>query len=909
MRVLTVLSVLAIFFSIVLNTVLATEQTKEQNRALVALQTSNAVKRSLDGIQQALFDEHAEIYTRAGTAEMYRRDPYAFPIPRITGLVSAARAGCALRANCIPHLDELQIMIRALAAQSESIAQRTSVHPGRQQLNDPGFVGLDAYFYSVIEKVIEIRIETDADVDVTVSKTSLDAQRISDILFGSALAAGLILIALLFRAARSDHRLRLAWSVANSARAALFTSKQTLEYVLDHVSQGIAWKNTEHRYCGGNEIYARDAGLVSRESLVGKSDSDLLWGDDASAAQAEDLQVMAGLLHKRNHEREVFAVDGSKQWIAETKLPLRDQSGAVTGVLTAYENITARRQAELALRLQSRALDASMNAIIITEPRSGTHVVLYVNAAFERITGYGRSEVIGVECNGLFGLAGEEKKWWPVREALDKKIEANVTLNCIRKNGEKFWSNILVAPVRDTDGNVTHSVGVMCDVTEVIRYQGELRHQARFDVLTGLPNRAALDEYLTQGLVEARESNGEIYVLFLDLDRFKEVNDSLGHRMGDALLSQVSDRLRRVVGSTGFVARYGGDEFMIVVERAESERLESMLDALVLSMSEPLSVAGRELFVEVSVGISIYPQDGMDADTLIRNADAAMYFAKESGRNGYKYYRPELNQSVAERLVLSTRLRQSMLSGGLSIHYQPQLDMVSGTLCGVEALLRWRDAQLGDVSPAVFIPIAEENGLISKLGEWVLKGACMQMRAWLDAGVQCGQMSVNVSPTQLERSDLVETVRQSLALARIPGSMLELEVTEGALMRNPDDVARTLTELRGLGVKIAIDDFGTGYSSLSYLKRFSIDRIKIDRAFVHEIGRDAGYEALTLAIIGMANALGFDVVAEGVETNAQRCFLLNHGCIRGQGFLFSPAIPDVRFREMFAEVSGLHALA
>lgn len=274
-----------------------------------------------------------------------------------------------------------------------------------------------------------------------------------------------------------------------------------------------------------------------------------------------------------------------------------------------------------------------------------------------------------------------------------------------------------------------------------------------------------------------------------------------------------------------------------------------------------------------------------------------MYLAKENGRNGYQHYRSEMNGAAAAKLMLSTKLRRAVNAEALYVEYQPQIDMVTGRLCGAEALLRWHDSELGNVAPTVFIPLAEEVGLISKLGDWVLRAACSQARIWLDEGLDCVRMSVNVSPLQLERSDLVKTVCEALEVARLPASVLELELTEGALMRDPDEVARVLRDLRKLGIHIAIDDFGTGYSSLSYLKRFSIDRIKIDRAFVQEIGADTEYEALTLAVIAMADALKFDVIAEGVETEAQRCFLVEHGCMRGQGFLFSPAVSASRFAE------------
>jgi len=898
LRGLTLVAVVFVLFAIGLNAVLAIQQTREQNDALFGLQASGRVKHNLDALQQLLFEEHAELYTRVGTVPFYRRPDYVFPLAQVSALTQDALAGCKSRGHCVARLAELDRMVKTLAEQSHDVSQRVAAKPGSVKLNDPALAALDAFFYSVVAKVIEIRIDEDASIDATVSRTSSDSRRTSDILLGSALSASLILLAVLFHNAHIARRLRLAWSSADRARSELFGSKQTLEYVLDHIPQGVAWKDAQHRYRGGNEVFARDAGLTSRSQLDGLTDSDLPWRTDSLVVREEDSLVMSGLLTMKHRERETIAVNGTKGWISETKLPLVDQEGSISGVLIAYEKITARRETELALRLQSRALDASVNAIVITEPRESTHVVLYANLAFERITGYRKDEVVGVGCDQLFNFAGEPDKWAPVSRALDENVEANVTLRCFKKDGEPYWNNILVAPVRDDDARVTHHVGVMSDVSVLINYQQELQHQARYDALTGLPNRAALDERLNDAILRAQDSGDEVSVLFLDLDRFKEVNDSLGHRVGDALLAEMAKRLSRIVRSTDLVARYGGDEFMIIAERSSSSQLVAMVERLIASMNEPLRVAQRELYVEVSVGISIFPQDGTDADTLVRNADAAMYLAKENGRNGYQYYRPELNRAAADKLTLSTKLRRAVKAGSLSIAYQPQIDMNTGRICGAEALARWTDEELGPVSPAIFIPVAEEIGLISQIGEWVLRSACTQARAWLDQGVDCVRMSVNVSPLQFERSNIVNTVSEALAQARLPASMLELEVTEGALMRNVDEVARVLRELRGLGVSIAIDDFGTGYSSLSYLKRFSIDRLKIDRAFVQEIGSAAEYEALTLAVIAMAGALNFGIIAEGVETQAQQRFLLEHGCVDGQGFLFSAAVSASRFAEL-----------
>ncbi|SDD92853.1 putative bifunctional diguanylate cyclase/phosphodiesterase [Paraburkholderia lycopersici] len=430
---------------------------------------------------------------------------------------------------------------------------------------------------------------------------------------------------------------------------------------------------------------------------------------------------------------------------------------------------------------------------------------------------------------------------------------------------------------------------VMEDVTTQLAAQAELRHRAEYDALTGLSNRKHFDERITLELQEARRTGKTLAVIFLDLDNFKEVNDSLGHRVGDALLAHIARRIEHVVGESGTVARYGGDEFMFVSNGA-TPLLVPLLDSLLAAMTEPVQVSGHELFIEASIGISIYPVDGGDADTLVRNADAAMYLAKQNGRNQYQFYRPELSEAATSRLRVSTRLRQAFRNGALSVLYQPQFDMASGEMIGAEALLRWTDAELGSVSPAVFIPIAEETGLIRGIGAWVLREACHEAARWNLQRTRQIRVSVNVSPLQLEHGDLIGQVRQALRDSGLPPELLELEVTEGALMHSPELAARTLACLREMGVRIAIDDFGTGYSSLGYLKRFRVDRLKIDREFVREIGQDAETEAITLAVIAVAKALNFELIAEGVETSGHRDFLLQNGCTQAQGFLYSRAV-------------------
>ncbi|WP_109478176.1 GGDEF and EAL domain-containing protein [Paraburkholderia sp. C35] len=900
-KVLTVIAVMSIFAAIATSATLAMQQTEEQEAVLGAIRSSGRLKRDLDQLQRVALDEHGDLYALIGTTPFYRRSVHVLPLKDLQNLTEDARRACQLGTSCISKFDQLDAMLEQLAKRTDALGARLSKSNRNISFGDEQLSALDAYFYSVMAQVVDVRMQTDASVDATMNEASRQAQWLSRVSLISALTAAALLLALIYRNARIAGRLRAALRSADHARAELFKSKQTLEYVLDHVPQGIAWKDASHRYVGGNEVYANDAGLASKDSLIGLSDYDLKWGDDAALVQQEDVEVMNGEITRRHFERAAISADGRNVWISETKLPLEDHDGNLIGVLRAYEDITARRSAEIELRIRGRALEASVNGIVILERQDDLHVVTFVNQAFERITGYAREDVVGLNYLDLFSLANEPEKWTAIQTALHRNSEANATLLCARRNGERFWINVLMAPVRDDEGTVSHHVGVVTDVSSLLEYQRKLEHQARYDSLTKLPNRTQLEERLSAAISDAKQSGKRVSLLFLDLDRFKEVNDSLGHRIGDALLLQVARRLQRLIPSTDLIVRYGGDEFIVVVQDSEEESVNILLKKIVYAMSEPFRLDEHELYVEVSIGVSTYPQDGPDADTLIRNADTAMYVVKANGRNGYQHFQAAQNLAAAERLRLSTQLRKAVKGQHLQLAYQPQIDMLSGRIIGVEALIRWEDDELGMVSPSTFIPVAEETGLIGTIGEWVLETACRQAKVWINMGLPQIRMSVNVSPVQLERSDVVAIVRDTLARTGLPADRLELEVTEGALMRNPDDVARTLREIRELGVKIAIDDFGTGYSSLSYLTCFSVDRIKIDRAFVREIGLNEESEALARAIISIAHSLKFEVLAEGVESEAHREFLIENGCKVAQGFLFSAAVNGESLASMLTQ--------
>ncbi|WP_087655891.1 sensor domain-containing protein [Caballeronia terrestris] len=676
-----------------------------------------------------------------------------------------------------------------------------------------------------------------------------------------------------------------------NAEAEARRSNQMLESIIDNIPQRIFWKDRESRYLGCNHAFARDAGLAYNEQVIGKTDDELPWGRFAHILRADDEEVITTSVPKMHFEREIMVGDTLRTVVA-SKLPLMDGEGQIIGVLGSYHDVTERKRSELALRLQSRALDASVNAILITAPGNGGNIIEYANPAFKRITGYDPAEVIGRDCRFLQGTDQDQEGLNTIRRGLGANSEASAVLRNYRKDGAPFWNQLFVAPVPDAHGHTTHHIGVINDVTDLIRYQEQLEYQANYDALTRLPNRKLLRERLQHAIDHARRHDTRLSVVFIDLDGFKNVNDSLGHSVGDRLLVVVGERLQRCARSSDTVARHGGDEFVIVLPDLTDEALLiAWMERVRAAISEPVWLDGTELYVGCSMGASLFPQDGDDAETVLKKADLAMYRAKDMGRNTFQFYLPEMNASVGARMNVERRLRRALRDGEFILHYQPQVDMATGGIVGIEALVRWMDPEHGLVSPAAFIPVAEESGLIGPLSEWVLREACRQNKAWQDAGLPRARVSVNLSARQFQQRDIATLVMSVLEETGLEPKYLELELTESTIMRNAEEAITMLAELSALGIGIAIDDFGTGYSSLAYLKRFPVHRLKIDRSFVADIGSSGDDETITSAIIALAHSLELQVIAEGVETSAQHDFLRARDCDEMQGYLFSRPIP------------------
>ena len=560
--------------------------------------------------------------------------------------------------------------------------------------------------------------------------------------------------------------------------------------------------------------------------------------------------------------------------------------------LAALRDRAEHQRVEARMRLLERAVAHSANAIIITDAVSGSkHPILYVNPAFEQLTGYLASEVVGRNSRFLLGDETGQAGLQEIRAALHEKRVGHALLKNFHKDGSPFWHELTVAPVPDESGAVTHYISVMNDVTARRRQEEVIARHAYYDALTGLPNRQLLLERVRQAVADsARYADGFAMVMFA-LNRFSLINDAYGRDTGDALLRELGQRLLAAVRPRDTVARLGGDEFVVLLGAlpADLDPLP-LIEKISASVLLPFDLAGSETVISASIGASVSPRDGNVAEALIRNAEVAAEGAKGAGPNAIRFYSEDMNRRTAERLALEFGLRRALENNELEVFYQPIIDLASGHIVEAEALLRWNRPGFGMISPARFIPIAEESGLIVSIGQWVLNEACRQNAAWRRAGHRQLKVGVNLSARQFRESDLERVVSDALSASGLPGEGLVLEVTESMLMESIEESAATLRRLKQLGVHLALDDFGTGYSSLAYLKRLPLDTLKIDRSFVSDIATDSNDAAITLTVISMARSMNLGVVAEGVETDAQLDYLRVNGCQRVQGYLFAAPV-------------------
>jgi diguanylate cyclase (GGDEF)-like protein/PAS domain S-box-containing protein len=578
----------------------------------------------------------------------------------------------------------------------------------------------------------------------------------------------------------------------------------------------------------------------------------------------------------------------------------RTSLGSLPVIFGTGLDISARKRSEQSLRIRDRAINASVNAIVITCCEGTENKIEYVNPAFERMTGYRLAQIKGRDPRFMRIEGCDEGEHQRIHEAVQRRESVHAVLRNARKNGEVFWNDLHIDPVVNADGEVTHFVAVMNDITEARHYERRLHHLAHHDPLTGLANRTLLQERLKQAIALAQRKRTVGALAFLDLDNFKHINDSLGHDVGDAVLVEIAARLRANMREEDTVARVGGDEFVLVInDQTSPERVADLIERIRRGINTPVETGGREVTTGASIGVSLFPRDGKSVDKVMRAADAAMYHAKSMGKNNCQFFSSELNGVVHQHLLLQASLGRAIGNREMMLGYQPKVDLRTGRMVGAEALVRWNHPERGLMGPDSFIPVAEETGLIVPLGEWVIAEACGALRALRALGIEDFAISVNLSLRQLRQRHFAERLAECLERYEVPPSCLELEVTESLLMDRPGEARDVLARLKALGVCLSIDDFGTGYSSLSQLQAFPVDHIKIDRSFLGDVAND-GHAVITRAIIALGHSLKLQVIAEGVETAEQLAFLRDHGCDQMQGFFFSPALSEQGLQDMLS---------
>ncbi len=627
------------------------------------------------------------------------------------------------------------------------------------------------------------------------------------------------------------------------------------------------------------------------EELFGYSSGQLTGGSTAIVFPSEDAFAVAGVVQYATltegkyvtEERQYRHSDGSVFWCLVSGYAL-DPLRANEGSIWVFADVTERKLAEEKLRLSATVLEHIADGVMVIGVDGR---IIATNPAFTQITGYTEIEALGQDSSLTRSSRHDESYYHRLWEDLREHGFWRGEIWNMRKNGDLYLEWLTVSAVRDNHGACTHFVAVFSDITKVKESQEKLDHMAHHDPLTALPNRLLFHDRLQHALQRAARDTEQLAILFIDLDRFKNVNDTLGHHVGDELLKQVAVALTGQLRDGDTLARLGGDEFIVLLENVDGQFGAGQVAEKLISMFEqPFIVSDYELFVTGSVGISIYPNDATDLNMLIRNADVAMYQAKARGRNGYQFYAPSMTGEGVERLRLEAMLRRSIEKNEIFLNYQPQVEIDTGRLIGVEALVRWDNPELGLVPPVRFIPLAEDTGFINQLGKWVLNEACRQMVRWQEAGLYVPKIAVNLSVKQFERGSIVSMVADILKETGLAPERLQLEVTESVIM-NTGDAIVFINDLHAIGVGLAIDDFGTGYSSLAYLKQLPVQTLKIDRSFIKDISTDINDEAIAIAIIQLGKSLNLSVIAEGVETEEQAAFLLRHGCNLAQGYFYS----------------------
>jgi diguanylate cyclase (GGDEF)-like protein/PAS domain S-box-containing protein len=698
-----------------------------------------------------------------------------------------------------------------------------------------------------------------------------------------------------------------------ATRDALRASELRFRAMSDASPLGIFVSDVQGDCVYTNAAYHRISGLTFEETL-GTKWSTAIHPDDRQRVLAEWRDAAGGGASFQTEFR-FLQPNGSVVWARVNSAAMNDGL-AVNGGVKTVEDISQRKAAEFALQAVEEALFEERERAQVTLDSIGDAVlttdlqgkVTYLNVAAEALTGWSREDALGRPLSEVFHIIDGGTRQAapdPAQQAIKENRTVGLAADSIlvRRDGGESAIEDSAAPIHDRDGRVAGAVIVFHDVSESRAMVLKMAHLAHHDFLTGLPNRALLTERLSQAIGLARRRGKQVALLFVDLDYFKHINDSLGHAVGDQVLQSAARRLSACVRTTDTVCRQGGDEFVILLAEIEQPQDAALVaEKLLVALAEPQLIGQHEIHVTLSIGISVYPDDGIDGDTVMENADAAMYHAKASGRNNYQFFTAGMNSHAVRRLFVETGLRRALRQSEFRLHYQPQIDLASGAMTGTEALIRWLDPVLGLIEPEQFVPIAEECGLIVPIGRWVLREACRQVRSWLDAGLHAVPVAVNISALEFRHQGFVDEVALILKETGLAPRYLELELTENILMHDTESSAQVLASLKAMGVQLAIDDFGTGYSSLGYLKRFPIDTLKIDQSFVQDLATDADDATIVSAVIGMGRNLKQRVIAEGVETQEQLAFLRTQRCAQGQGFLFNRPLPAEDFAHLLVTV-------
>lgn len=616
---------------------------------------------------------------------------------------------------------------------------------------------------------------------------------------------------------------------------------------------------------------------------------DLIHADDREMVRLHVEDCLRGR-HRIDVEYRIVRADGVVRWVWGRGVGIYAAgAGKVEAIEGFMQDITERKEAAQALQEAERRyrsiFENAIEGVFQTTP-DGTYIA--VNPALARIYGYRSPEdlIVGLRDIRHQLYVEPERRSEFMRLMEERGSVSNFESRVYRRDGDIIWISENARAVCDEAGTLVCYEGTVEAITERKLYEAEIRHQATHDALTGLPNRNMLHDHLQRAIGGARQKGGLTAVAFVDLDQFKFINDSLGHQVGDELLKTVAQRLQSCLRDSDMVARQGGDEFVLVLQNQTGEAgIAEVMQRILAAVSRPWQAGDREFHITSSIGVSRYPADGRDVETLLKNADSAMYKAKEQGRNNFQFFAPWMDTQVSNRLEMLISLRRALDQQEFRLYYQPKLSLKDGRIIGAEALIRWESPEQGMVPPDRFIPFAEEAGLIVPIGEWVLRTACRQNKAWQEAGLPPIPVAVNLSPRQMNQA-LPEFVADVLAQSGLSAAWLELEITENVVMKDAEKTVATLHTLKRLGLQISVDDFGTGYSSLSYLRRFPVDALKIDKSFVRDIARDADSAAIVKAVISLAHILNLRVIAEGVEDEEQHAFLRENGCDQVQGYYF-----------------------